>query len=142
MLTLLQIGIHRAPREWPSLPELVFLRSLKNLFKPRARIGIVENFSALFEHDLIDNFGHDVKVVESVHRAPGLAPGEIAGRPTAILGRTGLVAIGAKRIDPFGDGLQTLFEPNLVAPRNVQIVFVGEARALAKAQPFQRHSGD
>ena len=69
---------------------------------------------------------------------PSLARGEIAAWAAATLRRTGLVAIHAKRIVSFGDGLQTFFEPDFVPPRNVQIIFVGETGSLAKAQAFQR----
>ena len=108
MPALLQIGIHCAATEWPPAPKLAFLRSLKNLFKLRARIGVVENFKVSFDHGLIDDFGHDAEIIECVHRTPSLAPSEIAGRPAAIFGRTGLMTIRAKWIGSFGNGLDAL----------------------------------
>jgi len=142
MPALLQIGVHRAAREWPPLPTFALLRSFNGFFELRARIGVVENLSAPLDHGFIDDFGHDAEIIEGVHGMPSLAPGEIAGWSAAILRRTGLVAIHAKRIVSLGDELQTFFEPDFVSPRNVQIIFVGEAGSLAKAQASSVASGD
>ena len=78
MPTLLQIGIHRAPRKWPSLPSLALLGSLKRFFELRAGIGVFENLSPPLDHGLIDDFGHDAEIIEGVHGMPSLALGEIA----------------------------------------------------------------
>jgi hypothetical protein len=138
---LLQSGVHRAATEWPAAPQLAFLRPLESVFKLRARNGVIENFRPPFHYGLIDDFSDEAEIIERIHRTPSFSSGKIAGRSAAILGGTGLVAIRAKRIGSFGQGLQTLFEPDFVAPRNVQVVFVGEARAPPEAKAFQRHLG-
>jgi len=65
--TLLQIGIHRAPGNWPSLPTLAFLGLLKHFLESRASIGVGEDFSATLDHGLFDDFGHDAEIMERVH---------------------------------------------------------------------------
>ena len=89
---LLQSGVHRAATEWPAAPQLAFLRSLKNFFKLRARIGVIENFRSPFDHGLIDDFSDDAEIIECVQGTPSSAPGKIAGRSAAILGWTRLMA--------------------------------------------------
>ena len=139
MPTLLEISIHRAARKWPPLPKLAFLRSLESVLKLRAHIGVVENLATALDHRLINDFSHGAEIIEGVHGTPGIPPFEIAWRSAAILRRTGLVAIHAKRMVSRGHGFQAFFEPDFMPPRNVQIIFVDEARSFAKAQAFDRH---
>jgi hypothetical protein len=76
---------------------------------------------------------------ESFFRNPSVAAREKIGYPSAILRRTGGVALDAVGIGSTRLQLQFDFKPDFVFPGDVEVVFVDETRAPAKLKLAKRN---
>jgi hypothetical protein len=113
--------------------------SLKGVLQLGARVPVIEQLRSILQHHLLKNRGHGVQVLKCIERKPVVTGGHEAFRATTILGWACATTVGAEGIGLSRLRLQTVLDADLMAPGNVQVIFVDEAGAFAEAQRGQRH---
>src|SRR3954467_9602597 len=141
VLAIPEPGVDRSARERPPLGLLARFAALDDLLQPPAGFFVVQQIRPAFLNDLADDLGPDLPVLQGIQRQHGVTFGHEASRPTAVLGRARTVAPDAARVGLAWLGRQMVLDPDLVPPRNVQVVLVGKPGALAQPQRRQRHLG-
>ena len=124
-------------RPWAS--SRAFARSTASSSRQRVSWSSASVSDPSFCTTCLENLDHGVQVLERVERKPVVAVIHEALRTAAILGRTGAVTPGANGIGLPSLRLQPVFDANLVAPGDVQVVLIDKPRTFAEAQRRQGH---
>ena len=108
--------------------------------QPPTCLLILQQLGPVLQHDLAQDVGHRVQVLQGIARRGVIQPGGMAPRAAAVLRRAGAVAGDAGRVRLARRRIQAvLLDPDLVPPGNVQVMLVGEPSALPQ---LQRRQGD
>ena len=140
MFAIAKTGVDVSPRKRPTPRFLASLGPLQGLLQSPARILVErERLRSILQRDLLENLDSGVQVLQRIERKRVVAMGHEALRTAAILGWTGAAAPGADGIGFSNLRRQSVFDANLVAPGDVQVVLIDKPRTLTEPQCRQRH---
>jgi integrase/recombinase XerD len=139
-LAIAKTGVDFPSRKRPPLSFLSSLGPLEGILQLPARLLVErERLRPILQRDLPENLDHGVQVLQRIERKSVVATGHEALRTAAILGWTGAAAPGADWTGFSNLRRQSVFDADLVAPRDVQVVLIDKPRILTEPQRRQRH---
>ena len=139
VIAIRQPGIDRLAREGLALPGMAHVETFQHILHLFDHVGVIEKVTAFLQDNLIDETRQGRQVFKPVVRNPSVAPREKIGYPSAILRRTGGVALDAVGIGSTRLQRQFGFKPDFVFPGDVEVVFVDETRAPMKLKLAKRN---
>src|SRR5271167_2408832 len=116
----------------PCASSRALARSRASCSRQRVSWSERERLRPVLQRDLLENLDHGVQVLQRIERKSVVATGHEARRTAAILGWTSAAAPRAEGIVISNLQRQSVFDADLVAPGDVQVVLIDKSRTLAE----------